>query len=292
MTRPLAIDLCCGLGGWAEGLMLEGFDVIGFDVERHVYGEHRYPAQLVLQDVMTLHGKQFKDAELIVASPPCVEFSYMAMPWQRSKQIARALLQQQDWLRSLEFPAGYKGSRSQRELTSLFDACFRIQREACAAASRHIPLIVENVCGAQPWVGPARARYGSYYLWGDVRSVPQIATGRAHKSSGMNWSDPEKRGQDFTRVAGNQAIKNSGGSWFKVAHNTTSGKGRNPDGRNEFQHANLADGVKRGHSKGMRRRFAQAMIAKIPLELSRHIGRAFYPRSCSAESANRKQVAA
>lgn len=48
---PLAIDLFCGLGGWTEGLLAEGFDVVGFDVERHVYGGHRYPAQLVLQDV-------------------------------------------------------------------------------------------------------------------------------------------------------------------------------------------------------------------------------------------------
>lgn len=39
MIRPLAIDLYAGLGGWAEGLIAEDFDVIGFDTERHVYGE-------------------------------------------------------------------------------------------------------------------------------------------------------------------------------------------------------------------------------------------------------------
>ncbi|MGH9829087.1 MAG: hypothetical protein ACREDR_38195 [Blastocatellia bacterium] len=38
--------------------MAEGWRVIGFDIEQHVYGEHRYPAQLVLQDVRTLHGRQ------------------------------------------------------------------------------------------------------------------------------------------------------------------------------------------------------------------------------------------
>ena len=65
---PLAIDLYCGLGGWTEGLLAEGYEVVGFDIERHAYGEHRYPAQLVLQDVRTLHGSQFKDAALIVAS--------------------------------------------------------------------------------------------------------------------------------------------------------------------------------------------------------------------------------
>ena len=51
MSCPLAIDLFCGLGGWTDGLLAEGWDVIGFDIERHQYGEHRYPGQLVIQDV-------------------------------------------------------------------------------------------------------------------------------------------------------------------------------------------------------------------------------------------------
>lgn len=80
MTKPLAIDLFAGLGGWTDGLLAEGWDVIGFDIERHEYGEHHYPAQLVIQDVLTLHGSQFRSVDLIVASPPCQEFSYMAMP--------------------------------------------------------------------------------------------------------------------------------------------------------------------------------------------------------------------
>jgi hypothetical protein len=49
---------------------------------------------------------------------------------------------------------------------TLFETCFRIQREACEAAGRHIPLIVENVRGAQPWVGRARWNFGSFYLVG------------------------------------------------------------------------------------------------------------------------------
>ena len=154
--KPLAIDLYAGLGGWTDGLLAENWRVVGFDIERHEYGEHRYPAQLVLQDVLTLHGRQFKDAALIVASPPCQEFSYMAMPWSRAKAIA----------------AEYRsGARDVKKLTALFDACFRIQREACEAAGRHIPMIVENVRGAQPWVGRSRWNCGSMHFWGDVPAL-------------------------------------------------------------------------------------------------------------------------
>jgi hypothetical protein len=123
-VNPVAYDLFCGLGGWTEGLLAEGYDVTGFDIEAHEYDGEKYPARLVLQDVMTLDGARLKDADLIVASPPCQEFSYMAMPWSRAKQIARALRGVGD------FPEGYKGSRTIAELTALFDACFRIQRDA------------------------------------------------------------------------------------------------------------------------------------------------------------------
>jgi hypothetical protein len=61
VTKPLAIDLFCGLGGWAEGFLSEGYTVIGFDIERRPY-----PGQLVLQDVLTLHGSQFRNAAEIV----------------------------------------------------------------------------------------------------------------------------------------------------------------------------------------------------------------------------------
>ena len=40
----LTVDLFCGLGGWTEGLLAEGYDVIGFDIEEHAYGDMRYQA--------------------------------------------------------------------------------------------------------------------------------------------------------------------------------------------------------------------------------------------------------
>ena len=184
-TRPLAVDLFCGLGGWTEGLLAEGWWVVGFDIERHDYGTGGYPAQLVLQDALTLHGSQFKDAALIVASPPCQEFSYMAMPWSKAKAKERDLIEGRD---------------DPKRLTALFDACFRIQREAIEAAGHFIPLVVENVRGAQKWVGRSRWCSGSFHFWGDIPAL--MPSDRVFKSSGMNWSDQTKRGQDFTRLAG------------------------------------------------------------------------------------------
>jgi hypothetical protein len=237
---PLAIDLFCGLGGWTEGLLAEGYYVVGFDIEQHVYGEHRYPAQLVVQDVLTLHGSQFKDTALIVASPPCQGYSYRAMPWKRAKALP---------------PPD----------NSLFDACFRIQREACEAAGRHIPLIVENVRGAQKWVGRARWNYGSFYLWGDVPAL-MPPTFKAVKVGMGSWRRPDDPrhipGLGFNTHADRnlrEGTKNNGGSWFNIAHNTTS--------------------------KGAARKMASAMIAKIPLSLSRYIAATFKPAPLMLEAA-------
>jgi len=172
-TRPLAIDLYCGLGGWTEGLLAAGFDVIGFDIEQHVYGADRYPAQLVVQDVLTLHGSQFKTAYLIVASPPYQQFSFSAMPFKASKAIVPS--------------------------TELFDACFRIQREASEAARRPIPMVVENVRGAVRWVGQPRWNCGAYYLWGDVPALMPPVQGR---KLGGSWFHGYRAGAQGPRNHG------------------------------------------------------------------------------------------
>jgi hypothetical protein len=277
--------------------LAEGYDVIGFDIERHDYGLGGYPAQLVLQDVLTLHGAQFKDADLIVASPPCQAYSYRAMPWSRAKALP---------------PPD----------NTLFDACFRIQREACAAAGHHIPMIVENVRGAQKWVGQARWNFGSFYLWGDVPALMPVTQKRqimkngithrsdgstnfhgqknnggswfaiannttsghsknpvneGFKSHGMNWSNRELRGQDFTRIAGRQAVvararpskiegvkfSQSGAAWFD---GTPRDKMLGDKGPAAFG------------SKSSARKAASAVIAKIPFPLARYLARVFKPQ--------------
>lgn len=220
---PLAIDLFCGLGGWTAGLLAEGYAVVGIDTVRHDYGNGlRYAAPLIVQDVRTLHGRQFRHATLLVASPPCQTYSYMAMPWRRAKQLAA------------EYRSGH---RPLHHLTALFDACFRLQREATTAAGHHIPLIVENVRGAQPWVGPARAHYGSFYLWGDVPTrlpLPPSTTGL--KQPGL------------------------------------TGVRRNGKGSRWFQ-----DGAAHSSSRSAARRTASALMAVTPFPLAQYIARLWKP---------------
>jgi len=304
MRKPLAIDLFCGLGGWSDGLLAEGYDVVGYDIEAHDYGTGGYPGKLVLQDVTTLHGSQFKDATLIVASPPCQEYSYMAMPWSLAKAKAAAI-------RADESGAALDN------LNKLFNACFRIQREACEAAGRHIPMVVENVRGAQPWVGRAAWNFGSFYLWGDVPALMPIVLGRqvmkegvtpmsdgttnfhghpkkeGYKTAGMNWSDRSLRGQDFTRIAGKQnqdhvkvpsergrcADPGKGARFTSrdcgiegIKQPGLSGPRDNGKGNAWFQ-----DGAARPVSRSPARKAMAAMIAKIPFPLAQHIARAYKP---------------
>jgi hypothetical protein len=236
---PLAIDLFCGLGGWTNGLQAAGYSVIGFDIEQHAYGDERYPATLVLQDVLTIHGAQFRRAALIVASPPCQAYSYRAMPWKRAKALP---------------PPD----------NSLFEFCFRIQKEASAAAGRHIPMVVENVKGAQKWVGRAAWHFGSFYLWGDVPALMPfsggVGTGIKQHGSGANWFDT-----GIAALPSGSTGTKHGGDWF------SSGAGMSLQ--------------RRQNSKSPRRKAASAKIAKIPLELAEWIGRCYFPAAAKGAAA-------
>lgn len=232
-SKPLAVELFAGTGSGTAGWVEAGGLAACFDLEylSH-HGDAPSGSMRVIQDVTTLHGSQFKDAAWIWASPPCQKYSYLAMPWSRSSD-----------------PENSKAAKALRKKwetegpdNRLFNACFRIQREACEATchcdcqrcrdhghcvrcdcyantgkyARYIPLIVENVRGAQPWVGKSNAAFGSFHLWGDVAQIGNrvvagrdlediragrgrfgmgVATEKAVKlGSGLSWSDFGKPG--------------------------------------------------------------------------------------------------
>lgn len=285
--KPLAIDLFCGLGGWTEGLLAEGWQVRGYDIEAHEYGDEKYPAELVLRDVLEMHGSELADADLIVASPPCQEFSYMAMPWKRAKQIARALRGED------EFPEPYRGSRTVEQLTALFDACFRLQREASEAAGRYIPMVVENVRGAQSWVGPAAANYGSFYVWGDIPALMPIVakdaakvpsfrfdgSGGSFQSASVRPTDVGKGARFTSRDCGIEGRKRPGISFRQEGFNCTMARQLAPTLKRGAVKLSAED--KRQHLSSARKA-ASAKIAKIPFALSSHIARIYKPKAEAA----------
>jgi site-specific DNA-cytosine methylase len=273
--KPLALDLCSGLGGWTHGLIAEGWEVIGYDIEDHRYGGDHYPAQLVIQDIRTLNGRQFRGkVSLVVASPPCTEFSYMSMPWTRAKQIASALRGKG------EFPKGYKGSRTIAELTELFDACVRIGREA------ECPTIIENVRGAQAWVGRAKWAFGSFLLWGDVPALMPITSKRlSHKiqSPHLFLRDPKRANGKYAPNHSWEGTKADGSGWREngclVSHNRMVSNQAHRD-------AWFQDGAARHGSKSSSRKAASAAIAKIPLPLARWIARVYKPKTTHEPTQN------
>jgi DNA (cytosine-5)-methyltransferase 1 len=140
--KPLAIDLFCGLGGWAEGFLAEGYRVIGFDIDPR-FGKV-YPGEFVLADVRNLDGRRFRDATVIVASPPCDRYTRLRLPWRRRGS-----------------PNAWPDPPKDPDLT-LWGAVIRVAKEA------HVPFIIENVEGAIAFHGTPVQRWGSRCLWGDV----------------------------------------------------------------------------------------------------------------------------
>lgn len=135
--RPVAFDLCCGSGGWASGLMAAGWRVIGYDIDP----QPLYPGEFHQRDVKTIQPEELNGGTLIVASPPCEQFSRHGMPWTRKRNPPppdTSIVEHVRWL----------------------------------AKETGIPLVMENVKFAQAFIGPAKTHVGPYYLWGNIPSHP------------------------------------------------------------------------------------------------------------------------
>jgi hypothetical protein len=104
--------------------------------------------------------------------------------------------------------------------------------------------VIENVKGAQPWVGRAKWHYGSFYLWGDVPALmpkgSKGSKGIPHAPTG-HWTNPsENGGKGFTK-----RFEDTPMAWLSSRSNA--------------------------------RKAASAQIAKIPFPLAQHIAQVFKP---------------
>jgi hypothetical protein len=168
MKKPICIDLCCGSGGWAAGFIAEGYQVVGYDT----VDQPEYPGRFVMRDVREMDGRDFSIVSVVVASPLCAEFSRHDQPWTRKRNP----------------PPPDK---------SIWEACERIATEA------GVPLVLENVRGAQAFMGRAKCHYGAYYLWGDppalmpsvrVRGTrPAVTDRELARARHRRWTSDELR---------------------------------------------------------------------------------------------------
>ncbi len=154
-------------------------------------------------------------------------------------------------------------------------------------------MIVENVRGAQKWVGRARWHFGSYFLWGDVPALMPIT--RSQKRLGRNFHFPEKFGipspsfhghdQEFAIVAAlgqKDFVKVSGNDWNEFKRNgkvSPHWRMQLLEQRAEAQAKAAGRGSANRYtsSNSLARKKASAEIAKIPFPLAQHIARCFKP---------------
>ena len=176
------------------------------------------------------------------------------------------------------------------KLNAIFNACFRIQREASEAAGRYVPMVVENVRGAIPWVGRSRWNFGSYHLWGDVPALmPPIEAARQSSGHGLERS-PGRIEADQSQPAAQPRAFN--GEATKLPGFRFDGSGQVSRRRRGGASARAARisamaakstaVVRPGActslpSASPRRKAASARIAMIPQALSEWIGRVYLP---------------
>lgn len=149
--NPLALDLCCGLGGWTKGLQASGWRVIGVDFDPKFRA--KYPGDFIHADLLHWDGWQHLRALLVVASPPCDEFSRHCMPWTRAKNPPEPDLR-------------------------LIERCRFIAKSLGAR------FILENVRAAQKWLGRSQLNCGPFHLWGDVPAIVPVFGGKKKESYG------------------------------------------------------------------------------------------------------------
>lgn len=184
--KLLVLDLCCGLGGWSKGFVAEGWRAIGVDF---VDFSAHYPGRFILADLLCWEGWRSLSPTLIVASTPCDEFSRHSMPWTRAKNPPPPSL-------------------------ALWN------RAQFIADALKVPIIQENVRGAQKWLGRSKLNCGPFHLWGDVPALLPPFLGKKKESYGGKEKSkraviPETLARHIARCFQNDLKPKTKPAWIK-----------------------------------------------------------------------------
>jgi hypothetical protein len=131
------LDLYCGLGGWSQPFKTH--DITGIDIANF---SPNYPGKFIKADLL-----QYTPAgnfDIIMASPPCEDFSKSTFP--------------KTWASVVKYPPNL--TRAQ--------LLFNRAREIISQKKPKF-WIIENVRGAQKYVGKADFHTGSRYFWSNLR---------------------------------------------------------------------------------------------------------------------------
>jgi len=158
------LDLFCGMGGWSIGFHREGFDCYGLDIS-----DVGYPYEFWHTPIEELRGGEYRDMgfDVIVASPPCTEFSYL-----RNLDKTR---------RPANPEKGMTLVKEAKRVIELVQPRF---------------WVIENVAGARkhfyPLLGSPVAKIAPFYLWGNFPKFMLSSSNRiTHKVKARPQGLPE-----------------------------------------------------------------------------------------------------
>lgn len=154
---PLVIDLCCGVGGWTNGFLAEGWEAAGIDIRK----QPQYKGFFIECDLLEVTVRELAKADFIVCSTPCEQFSVHCM----------------------------KHFHPNPSHPHLGITLFNHARTICEQSGK--PYIMENVRCAERFVGKAVNHCGPFYFWGNA--VPAIFPPEFYGvTKGTLWGLPRK----------------------------------------------------------------------------------------------------